>query len=73
MSSTNIEYPPAAHPYSGELAQQPTITSVQPRAGPAMAVGSNNDKARIGKAERLRGGCVPCPVCVESFVCACLA
>lgn len=31
-----------------------------------MAVGTN-DQARVGKAERIRGGCVPCPVCVESL------
>jgi len=69
MSTANIEYPPAAHLYHGESAQNPTITSVQPRGGITMAVETGNDTARTGKAERLRGGCVPCPVCAESLVC----
>jgi len=69
MSTANIQYPPAVHPYHGESAQNPTITSVQPRAGTTMAVETDNDTGRTGKAERLRGGCVPCPVCAESLVC----
>jgi len=66
MSTVNIKYPPAAHPYHNESAQQPVITNVQPRGGAPMAIGSDNGKARVGKAERLRGGCIPCPVCAES-------
>ena len=73
MSTTNIKYPPAAHTYHDELAAKPAaVTNSQPRANATMAVGSNNDQARAGKAERIRGGCVPCPVCVESFVCVLL-
>jgi hypothetical protein len=33
-----------------------------------MTLGSDNNGARSGKAERLRGGCVPCPVCTVSHV-----
>lgn len=64
MSTANIKYPPAAHTYHDESAAKPVVTSSQPRANATMAVGSNNDQARVGKAERIRGGCVPCPVCV---------
>jgi hypothetical protein len=73
-TAANIEYPPAAHTtyHHDESAETPVVTSVQPRAGATMTVGPNNDRTRTGKAERLRGGCVPCPVCTESmlFVCA---
>ena len=69
MSTANIEYPPAARPYHAEPAQNPAITSVQPRAGTTMAVESDNGTPRTGKAERLRGGCVPCPVCTELPIC----
>jgi hypothetical protein len=68
MSPTNIKYPPPAHPFDGESAQKPTITSVQPRAGATMVAAPDNDTSRRGKAERLRGGCIPCPVCANSFV-----
>jgi hypothetical protein len=71
MSTANIKYPPAAHPYHDESAQQPVITNVQPRGGTTMAIGSDNGTAQVGKlgkAKRLRGGCVPCPVCFELFV-----
>jgi hypothetical protein len=68
MSTANIEYPPAARPYHAEPAQNPTITSVQPRAGTTMAVESDNGTPRTGKAERLRGGCVPCPVCTVAHL-----
>ncbi|KAN0109512.1 hypothetical protein V8E52_009155 [Russula decolorans] len=61
MSTADIKYPPAAHTYHDELAAKPAVTSSQPRANATMAVGSNNDQARAGKAERIRGGCVPCP------------
>ncbi|KAI0301319.1 hypothetical protein BC826DRAFT_988640 [Russula brevipes] len=62
MSTANIEYPPAAHLYHAESARKPVITSVQPRAGATMTVGpDNNNSAQMRKAERLRGGCVPCP------------
>ena len=75
MSTAHIKYPPAAaaadtyHDHD-ESAVKPVVTSSQPRAGATMAVGSDDDQARVRKAERIRGGCVPCPVCVESFVCA---
>jgi hypothetical protein len=65
MSTANIEYPPAAHTYHHESAETPSVTSVQPRAGATMVVG-DKDRTRVGKAERIRGGCVPCPVCAES-------
>ncbi|KAH9983778.1 hypothetical protein BJV77DRAFT_1029759 [Russula vinacea] len=63
MSTANIQYPPAAaaHTYHDESAETPAVTSVQPRAGATMAVGSEHNRTRMGKAERLRGGCVPCP------------
>lgn len=70
MSTANIKYPPVAHTYHDKSAAKPAVTSSQPRASATMAVGPNNDQARVGKAERIRGGCVPCPVCVKSFVCA---
>src|SRR6266576_7364202 len=66
MSTANTKYPPTEHTYHDESAAKPAVTSSQPRANATMAVGSNNDQARMGKAERIRGGCVPCPVCVES-------
>ena len=69
MSATNIKYPPAAHTHHDESAVKPAVTSSQPRASATMAVGSNSDQARVGKAERIRGGCVPCPVCVEFCLC----
>ena len=71
MSTANIEYPPTAHTYHDESAGMPVLTSVQPRAGATMVVGPDNDKPRMGKAERLRGGCVPCPVCAELYCCLC--
>ena len=67
MSTANIEYPPTAHTYHDESAGMPVLTNVQPRAGATMVVGSDNDRTRMGKAERLRGGCVPCPVCPELY------
>ena len=67
-TTTNIKYPPAAHTHHDESAAEPAVTSSQPCASATMTVGSNNDQARVGKAERIRGGCVPCPVCVGSFV-----
>jgi len=71
MSTADIKYPPPAYQHHGESesAQKPTITSVQPRAGVTMVVGSDNDVARGEKAERLRGGCIPCPVCIDSSDC----
>jgi hypothetical protein len=71
MSTASIKYPPPAYQYHGESAQKPEITSVQPRAaGIKMVVESDNDAARGGKAERLRGGCIPCPVkCIDSSDC----
>ena len=68
MSTPNIKYPPTAHTYHDELAAKPAVTSSQPRANATLAVGSNKDQARVGKAERIRGGCST-QVCVESFVC----
>ncbi|KAI9513541.1 hypothetical protein F5148DRAFT_1156407 [Russula earlei] len=59
MSTANIKYPPAAHPYHNKADHQPVITNVQPRGGATMTVDPEN--AREGKAERLRGGCIPCP------------
>jgi hypothetical protein len=66
MSTADIKYPPPAYQFHGESAQKPTITSVQPRAGVTMVVESDNDATRGAKAERLRGGCIPCPVCIDS-------
>jgi hypothetical protein len=63
MSNANVAYPPTAHLYHDESAQKPVVTNVQPCAEATMTLDTKNNGARIGKAERLRGGCVPCPVC----------
>jgi hypothetical protein len=67
MPSANVAHPPAAHVYHDDSAQKPVITNVQPRAGAEMTLGSDNNGARNGKADRLRGGCIPCPVCPVIF------
>ena len=68
MSTATVAYPPTAHLYKDESAQISAVTNVQPSAGAKMTVGSDNDGTRSGKAERLRGGCIPCPVCSVSLV-----
>ncbi len=62
MPPATIAYPPTAHTYHDELSQTPATTNVQPRTGAEMVVGSDDNATRSGKAERLRGGCIPCPV-----------
>ncbi|KAH9077737.1 hypothetical protein EDB83DRAFT_2345565 [Lactarius deliciosus] len=74
MPSATIAYPPTAHTYHDESSQTPAITNIQPHTGAKMVVGSDDNKARNGKAERLRGGCIPCPdgsVCWIIPCCCC--
>jgi hypothetical protein len=73
MSSPNIAYPPAARARDSqidhELSIVPTpITSSQPRAAAPMTITGGTSPSKQVAAERLRGGCVPCPVCISAII-----
>ncbi|KAI9458013.1 hypothetical protein BJY52DRAFT_1416643 [Lactarius psammicola] len=59
MPPVTIAYPPTAYTchHDYESSQTAAITNVQPLTGAKMVVVSNDNAARSGKAERLRGGC----------------
>ena len=40
----------------------------QPTPVPAMSIHSPRQQQVHGRAERLRGGCIPCPVCSTSLI-----
>lgn len=60
-TSTPVSYPPVAHTNSSSSG----VIGVQPKSVQGMNV-RDNTLADGGKAERLRGGCVPCPVSANS-------
>lgn len=62
MPAASIAYPPTAHTNHDESSQTPAITNVQPSTGAKMGLASDDNAAQFGKPERLRGGCIPCPV-----------
>ncbi|KAI0799981.1 hypothetical protein C8Q74DRAFT_1233637 [Fomes fomentarius] len=61
----SLTYPPPTHLSS--VKQTSAATETQPAPVAAMSLNPNTHSARLnqsqtGKAERLRGGCIPCPV-----------
>ncbi|KAF8273565.1 hypothetical protein EI94DRAFT_1715284 [Lactarius quietus] len=63
MPATSIAYPPTAtHTNHDESLPQTAITNAQPSTGAKMVVASDDNAAQSRKAERLRGGCIPCPL-----------
>ncbi|KAI0686547.1 hypothetical protein C8Q76DRAFT_761443 [Earliella scabrosa] len=55
--SATLAYPPSAHSSS---AQQSELTETQP-APVATMTASPALRTETGPAERIRGGCIPCP------------
>jgi hypothetical protein len=63
-AAAELAYPPTAHaaPDRASLeAQHSGPISTQPAAGPSMSLNPADEQT---KAERVRGGCFPLPVCV---------
>jgi hypothetical protein len=69
-AESSIAYPPMAHATrerSSEAAMMsPEIVSTQPSAAPSMSLKPDPQEDRQS-AQRLRGGCVPCPVRISLF------
>lgn len=72
MPTASIAYPPTAQTNHDESSQIPAVTNVQPQTGAKMVLGPDDDATKTGKAERLRGGCIPCPVCRQCVSLACV-
>ncbi|KAH9164103.1 hypothetical protein EDB89DRAFT_449566 [Lactarius sanguifluus] len=67
LAPASTAYPPIVHACHDEPSQTPAITDVQPSTGAEMVVGSNDNTAQSGNAERLRGGLGSCK---DELVCA---
>ncbi len=65
-SSTTVTYPPAAHLSTDQPA---AVTHTQPAPVAAMSLdpASRDNAQQAHKAERIRGGCIPCPVSPAAF------
>ncbi|KAL4242391.1 hypothetical protein ABKN59_011855 [Abortiporus biennis] len=60
QQTTSLSYPPSAHRESSEQSSTDQCTSAQPAPAPQMSLNPSSDNDQ-SKAERLRGGCIPCP------------
>ncbi|KAI0364378.1 hypothetical protein BV20DRAFT_974475 [Pilatotrama ljubarskyi] len=62
MSPTDaVSYPPAAHLAHADSASRPLPVQSQPSAIRAMSTDAAQAGEKDGRAERIRGGCIPCP------------
>ncbi|KAI0349626.1 hypothetical protein OH77DRAFT_1375945, partial [Trametes cingulata] len=56
----SLSYPPAAH-LSDQSATRPQPVQSQPSPVPSMSTNPSKADKKSGGAERIRGGCIPCP------------
>lgn len=63
MSSPSPSYPPKAHVSSSSpaLSPEPAYVTTQP-TGRSMSADANRREMRVERNQRIRGGCIPCPV-----------
>ncbi|KAI9057172.1 hypothetical protein FKP32DRAFT_1598647 [Trametes sanguinea] len=60
-SPIELAYPPSAHVASSESPSTALPVRTQPSAVPAMSPVPGKASEHRGPAQRIRGGCIPCP------------